>query len=416
MSSNVVPPEDPAFYARLEVAKVLDRYDVPLLWLAKDPAAGESEFGDWLISWRKGGTLGSSVKIPVELAGIETWVALPISHLRKKQILAEHVSLRETILFAEKGLYLLEGVDPSQPTKVEVVNPYLVPNGLLPLADISVLGNEVKHPPLTPKVGGIPILLHFVPSEKSPDNPSIGIAGPLGGGVQRFISWSARSIAKEDPVDSGIPIDDWAGFTPVAAEPGTLSLVIEGTTVNSGRRQAVLGAAGVLTQAGRLALDESGYETLLRQIGPEGLVALAHLFELVSASKVSVSIKWFDGGKERFAALGEQNAGDVARHLQDRLSSTELARVNQTKITIQLSAEEVSNLRKTVDPRAGGHQWLIAQLQEHIHKDNTLDLEPEQAARVIRYVQDYGMGGYQDRLRPIYVALYRAGLSFASIR
>lgn len=416
MSANEVPPNDPAFYARLEVTKILERYDVPLLWLAKDPAIEGGEFGDWLISWRKGGALGSSDMVPTELAGIETWVALPISHLRKKQIMAEHVSLRETILFAEKGLYVLEGADPSQPTRVEAVNPYLLPHGFLPLADISVLGNEVKHPSLTPKVGGFPILLHFVPSEKSSDNPSIGIAGSLGGGVQRFISWSARKIAEEDPVDSGIPINDWAGFTPVAAETGTLTMVVEGTTDDPARQQAIISAVRVLAEACTHALDESGYEALLGQVGTDGVVSLARLFELVSSSKVSISIKWVEEGRERFAALGEQTSSDAARRLRDRLSSSELAKVNPTKIIVQLSTEEVRSLRRPVDPKAGGHQALIARLLDRIDEGNRLALDPELAAMVIRYVQDYGMGGYQDRLRPIYVALYRAGLSFVGIR
>lgn len=416
MSPNDISCEHPEFYARLKVAQILERYDVPLLWLAKDPVLGDGEFGDWLISWRKGGTLGSNATIPPELAGIETWIALPISRLRKKQILSEHVSLRETILFAEKGLYILEGPDPSRPAKVEVISPHLILLELLPLADVSAFGNEVKHLPLTPRMGGVPILLHLVPGEISPDNPSIAIAGTLGGGVQRFISWSARKIAGEDSLNSGIPLDDWAGFTPVAVEPGTLNLVIEGTTVDPSKRKAILDAVRVLAQATTLAHDEESFEALLRQVGAEAMVALARLFELVSSSKVSISIKWIDEGRERFAALGGQTADDAAKRLRRQFSSTRLASVNPTRITVTLTMDEASNLLKPVDPKGGGHQALIADLQGQLHSDNNLDLDPEQAARVIRYVQDYGMGGYQDRLRPIYVALYRAGLSFVGIR
>lgn len=93
-------------------------------------------------------------------------------------------------------------------------------------------------------------------------------------------------------------------------------------------------------------------------------------------------------------------------------------KLEQTKAAefiVHLTGPEVSELLKDVDPRGGGFQALIATLQHQL-EGNDLKLTPNLVERVIRYVQDYGEGTYENRLRPIYEAIHRYGLSFVGLR
>ncbi len=57
---------------------------------------------------------------------------------------------------------------------------------------------------------------------------------------------------------------------------------------------------------------------------------------------------------------------------------------------------------------------MIATLQHQL-EGNDLKLTPHLVERVIRYVQDYGEGTYENRLRPIYEAIHRYGLSLRRV-
>jgi hypothetical protein len=67
-------------------------------------------------------------------------------------------------------------------------------------------------------------------------------------------------------------------------------------------------------------------------------------------------------------------------------------------IELELTAHEVSLLQEPAG--SGGHQALHAELLEQLAAGGTkLTLNDEQLGRVIRYMTQYGSGGFQGRLR-----------------
>ena len=52
----------------------------------------------------------------------------------------------------------------------------------------------------------------------------------------------------------------------------------------------------------------------------------------------------------------------------------------------------------------GGFQTLLRQLQASV-QGRDLTLTPEQVAKVVRYVQEYGQGGFQGRLDTVLIEL-----------
>ena len=56
----------------------------------------------------------------------------------------------------------------------------------------------------------------------------------------------------------------------------------------------------------------------------------------------------------------------------------------------------------------GGFQSLLRQLQGLL-KDGELTLTPELIAKMVRYVQDYGQGGFQGRLDTVLEELKKLG-------
>jgi hypothetical protein len=65
-------------------------------------------------------------------------------------------------------------------------------------------------------------------------------------------------------------------------------------------------------------------------------------------------------------------------------------------VTFKLPPEAAEALARPVVGQ-GGFQSLLRQLQSLL-KDGDLTLTPELIAKMVRYVQDYGQGGFQGRL------------------
>ena len=68
-----------------------------------------------------------------------------------------------------------------------------------------------------------------------------------------------------------------------------------------------------------------------------------------------------------------------------------------TTIRIQLNRDALEALQRPVVGR-GGFQSLLQQLQAQVQPSGHLELSPELVARLARYAQRYGRGGFQGRL------------------
>jgi hypothetical protein len=413
---------DRGFFARLEVSQVLSEYVVPVLFLAVDPQADSSNWRHWLINWRKGGPLSARGAVPPELAGTESWIAVQLSERRRLQIVEEHISLRESILLSEKNLYILEGPDPLQPTSVERIRPFEIPPAFLPTAEVSVFGNAIPFPAELKGDGTIQVLVHIVPGGESPVHPTWAISAPIQECISRYVSRAARGIL--DPSTSGgpgsdriIPAADWAGMSLVHASQGTLVLVGQSSEVESGQLHSIETALNRLKSIAEGGLDQSSAVALQAEIGREGLASLFALTDLLHQLDVSVSLRWRSGAAESFAMIGDAIAKRTYDRLNDHLAAQAILLAAQAAvIVVRLTGADADLLRRPVDPQAGGHQALIAALQGQLDQENVLRIRPDQIEKVVRYVQDYGQGGFQDRLRPVYLAIYELGLSFVGLR
>lgn len=66
-------------------------------------------------------------------------------------------------------------------------------------------------------------------------------------------------------------------------------------------------------------------------------------------------------------------------------------------IRVTLPPAAIAKLQRPVNGE-GGFQSLLRMLQRRVERGNELVLTPELAARIARYVQRYGDGGFQGRL------------------
>jgi hypothetical protein len=421
-SLSASEPIDPGFFSRLVTTQVLSEYEIPILFLAADPEATSPDWRHWLINWRRGGPLAARGEIPAELSGVESWLAFPISEKRRQQIVEERVSLRETILLAERQLYILEGPDPQQPRTVRSVQPFDLTPELLPTAEVSVFGTALPFPVDLREQETIQVRVHVVPGGDSPDHPTWAVSAALQECFSRYVSRAARAFFGSTstgggPVERIIPVADWAGMSLVHASPGSLVLVGESGAASHQQLESIGSALKKLKSITEGSFDRSSAKALESEIGREGVASLFALADLIHQLDVSMTLRWRSGPSEDFAAIGDAVAKRVYSRLGDYLAARTLEYAAQTPmIVVQLADSDATALRRPVDPQAGGHQALIAALQDQLDSQNVLRIRSDQVEKVVRYVQDYGQGGFQDRLRPIYFAVYQMGLSFVGLR
>lgn len=76
-------------------------------------------------------------------------------------------------------------------------------------------------------------------------------------------------------------------------------------------------------------------------------------------------------------------------------------------ITIRLTPGEARKLLRPVTGQ-GGWQDFIRDLQKRLTERNELTLTSSEVERVRRYVEDYGVGGWQGRLEGVLNAIKRS--------
>jgi hypothetical protein len=73
-------------------------------------------------------------------------------------------------------------------------------------------------------------------------------------------------------------------------------------------------------------------------------------------------------------------------------------------VRLELGDEAIVALKRPVNG-SGGFQSLLRALQKQISGTNTLVLTPDLVAKIARYVQNYGQGGFQGRLDTVLTEL-----------
>jgi len=68
-------------------------------------------------------------------------------------------------------------------------------------------------------------------------------------------------------------------------------------------------------------------------------------------------------------------------------------------LTVRLSEDVVERLSRPIVGE-GGFQGILRLLRDRT-EDGTLSVAVGEAQRIVRYVDDYGGGGFQQRLRPL---------------
>ena len=68
-------------------------------------------------------------------------------------------------------------------------------------------------------------------------------------------------------------------------------------------------------------------------------------------------------------------------------------------VTIQLTDDEIELLSRPIEGQ-GGFQDTLKLMQSRL-QDDQLSVTEQEAERIVRYVVDYGGGGFQERLRPL---------------
>ena len=398
--------DDKGIPVNLHVDEIITKYDYPLLITAKD-----DKNGMWLLSWADTNELdegeGSYSSI------FDKWFAFPVSDNRMRQILDEHLSLREAILFHETDLFLLtthrpllKGSDITEWKKVKSVD---IPVDMLPLIDISIRGNKLMP---VAKDNGILIETHLITERSLEGFVPLEIVSPIMDLIQKIVRWSSNFVKKGKSRELFIPSDDLGKLNFISLEPGSITFKAETKELEIEKNKPVIKALdqikGMIESKNLLKY----LQTAEGSIGREALFNLHFLLSLQLKEEINITIKYVSNeGGANSITLPHREANRIFRALTSYLGKG----ISTSELVIKLTAVEKERLMKPVVGE-GGWQSLMRQLKEQIGPDNTLSINQMQLERIIRYSQLYGVGGWQGRLEVILNELKGLGLTFSQLR
>lgn len=438
-ANDVEPPVDevetpltPERFSDLASAETLTEYDGTILaYLGRGPRVSDGHAGDWLILLREGGSLFRSAS---KADSRERWLAIPLSEARRKQAIGDHISLLETIGFAEWRPYRLLGADPFHPDSVERLQVRSVPHSYFPSAVVSVHGKSIDGLTPSPEASRSKLTIHLVPGKREVRHPSLWDIGSVQHALELFVESTRaylrlRTLGAADIETFMAPPEaephtigdlDWARFGALGARLGTVLLELEMGTVELGETPAIRRCFPELAPISVDASSRTFAGTTPGTPGGRSAVALLSLGGLLEAVGVAFLLSWSgDVGLERVMVSplsAHEGARNLSRAARDEFAS---AAIRAPLVRVVLTEDEAAPLRRTADRQAGGFESLLADIREQIPPTGAqveLSLRPDQVERVVRYVQSYGAGGAQDRLRPIYLQLRRLGPSFGLLR
>jgi hypothetical protein len=423
---------DLAYFSRLRVESVLAELGTPLIFLASDPENDERKTPEWLYCWRRGGRLAAGKNVPPEMYELDTWVAVHVSDRRLRLILDEHLSLREVFGLSEEGLYLVRGENPLEPIGVAMITARRFPSALLPTEDLSVFGNQPKPGLDLDSDSPVSVFVHIVPTETGPAEASWAASGSIQEALQRFLSWAAHAALGSSMVELApssahrpleeeldfIPADDWSGIRPMQSASGTLSLTAGSGEVSGPQLDAIRSAFETLS---RVSAGESLAVPVSARLPTSDIrlrLALQSVAGAVRELDFGLTVKWRAGDHRGIALLTPSAASEIGQELASTFDLLPNVDPFTAVLAVRLTPTEAAELRHygEVDPQDGGWQSLANRLKDCVGEDDVLRIDPVLVERVVRYVQEYGSGGYQRRLRHVYRRIYGFGIAFSGLR
>ena len=409
---------------------VTAEYDgVPLAYLGRGPRVSDDHNGSWLMLLRQGG----SFHRPVSTSDArERWLALPLSEARRKQAEGEHLSLLEVIGFSEWRPYILTGPNPFDPMDAVRIAVRQIPHSYFPTGSVTIRGRRLDGLQLEERDPNTRLIVHLVPGKREVRSFSLWDVGSVQHALEMFIETTqpfqriqSQGTADIDTFDEATrpPVlgnVDWVRLGAQGANLGTLLLDLEMSTSSRGEvpgiRRALPGLAPIAADPTSVTRVDESAEV------PAGRTALALLTlgGVLEAVGMSVLLAWKGDGAADRVLLSPLSAQEGAKALSSRAREDFASGlIRAPLVRVLLSPKENEILYRPVERSAGGFEGLLADLKEACNPVGDwfeLSLRPDQVERVVRYVQSYGVGGAQNRLRPVYEQLRRLGPSFGLLR
>ncbi|MHB8560815.1 MAG: hypothetical protein ACYDAP_06585 [Thermoplasmataceae archaeon] len=393
----------------LYIDEILSKHDFPLLATATDNLDRK-----WILSWadtneKSGDTGESGAPIIVE----DKWFAIPTSDERFLQILEEHLSLREAILFYETDLFLVTANRPlfkeNDIKEIKKISRNEIPMASLPLMDISIKGTNMM-----PDVGDHSIIIqtHIIPGTDLEGLFPLEIIAPLTDYLQKIFRWSSNFIKKGKSRELFIPKDNLGKLNFVSLQAGSIIITTETREIDREKNKPFLKALEHIKGLVESNNPLKSLDIVERNIGREALLNIHFLLNLQIQQKININFKYASSsGIFNCITLSYKDAESVLRALNTYFRK----KISSTGLIIKLTPEDKEKLMRPVTGE-GGWQSLARQLKRQIRDDDSLIIDQRQLERIIRYSQSYGEGGWQERLEVILVELRRLGLTFSQLR
>ena len=371
------------------VKETLTEYDFPLLLLAGQPK-GEN----WLFKWC------DTIQEPDYF---QRWVAFRVSESRLASLKAGRLSLREAVTLPEEEFYVLDAERLFEAKRIKKTSPENLPVDYLPSDDVSVTGTLMGLQPQDEN--RLSVRLHVFSEYIKEGKAPLSIISPLQNSFQNYMTWAAHIIDRTPKGRVPASFMDWSTFNLISVAAGSFKM----ECVSSSNREQSERLSKVCELLAKLSNgDFKDMESIKEQIGEDGINLASMIAALVSEFGLSMSISWASSGQPNgYLAIDKRRADNFLSIL------TSLKQEQPRTITITLTKDEAEPIRRPAVGK-GGMQSLLRRLQSKLTKENTIQLEPDEIRRILRYGMNYGQGGFQDRLVGLARALKRVGISFST--
>lgn len=398
--------KNPKLPSGLKIERTLIRYDLPLLQI------GRSDDGRrWLVNWCMSASTDDEDE-EHSTSGPDTWLVAPVSDPVLIELETDVMSLREALLSSDSECFLVQGNNPLEPARIQSVSPALVPRDFLPKRNLTIHGKRPGRLPdkLIPATTCLQLDFHLMVRGLPAGTAPFGLVGPFQEQFQKWISASAHFI--DDPTPRAVELAydplDWTSVNTLVAAQGSIRIVAHGTE-DSNKGDRLLESLAVIKGMAEPELSSAKFRELAQKIGRDGVLTLVRLLNFVMLRKLSVTISWWRGETEDFMILTPGIANRLSRKLKAHVSKYP----SNAILTVRLTAEELEKISRPVIGQ-GGMQSLLRKLQTQLEGDR-LSMTADQVEQIVRYAQNYGSGGFQERLQGVLMEIKRLGIAFSTM-